>query len=91
MTSWYVAKIIIRLMWDVINTLDNQYLGVNSKASSIANWLNILEIKLYCTKLGIPRSYVVLSVFMLCPGFIGNYGMVKESSELREDCAWKQK
>ena len=38
-TSWNVSKIIIRLMWhvswDVINAIDNQCLGIKSKASSM--------------------------------------------------------
>ena len=77
--------------WDLINAIDNQHLGVKSKASSIVNLLNITPIKFCCTKLGTPRSYVVSCEFLIFPLFIRNYGMVKESIKLREDHVWKQK
>ena len=86
---------VIRLMWhvawDTIDTIDNQYIGLRKKVSQIINWLDLIPTKFCRTRLGLPRRYMVLSDFMLCPVFIGNCGLERETSRFKDAFQWTSK
>ena len=74
----------IHVAWDILETVNNQYLGLKGKMSQIINWIDVIPKKFCATRLGLPRRYMVLSDFMLCPVFMGNHGLERESSKLKD-------
>jgi len=76
------------LAWDIINTIDNQYLGIKRKVSSVVKWLSKLPMKRCNTSLGILRRYMILSDFMLCPVFVGNHGLEIDVNKFSRILMW---
>ena len=77
--TWMIIKMATRLIWylawDILEIVDNQYLGCRSKLSALIIQSKLLLTKYYKMRLEIPKNYMVLSEFMLCPVFIGNHGL----------------
>lgn len=71
----FVVRFIWKLAWDVIETLDNQHLGIRTNMKKLIIKMGLTPTLIANVKLGFPRRHMILSEFMLCPVFEGNAGL----------------